>query len=108
LRKAETFLREGLEWVRKFSGGFEFYSGILIQLASTAQSLGEPIMTREWYTATLSVFEDLAPTFRLANLPAAGKCLLGLAEMAASQNAPDYSARLLGGLEGLQAEVESL
>jgi len=41
----------------------------------------------------------------MANLPMACQCLLRLAEVAASQNALDYSARLLGALVGLEAEA---
>jgi len=108
LRKAEAFLREGNDLVRKFSGGFDYFSKIYLQLAGKAQALGEHAMVREWYLAALSAFKDLAPVFKIANLPTAGKCLLGLAEVAASQNASDYSARLLGALVGLQAEDDCL
>lgn len=108
LRKVETFLREGLGWVRKFSGGFDFYAQIFLKLASKAQSLGEPAIAQEWYTAMLCVFNDLTTVFKMNSLPAAGECLLGLAEIAASQNRTAYSARLHGALDGLRAEFDNL
>jgi non-specific serine/threonine protein kinase len=108
LRKAEAFLREGLDLVRKISGGFDYFSIIILRLARKAQSLGQLVMACEWYAAALSTFMGLAPIFKMANLSTAGKCLLGLAEVAASQNALDYSARLLGALAGLQTVAECL
>jgi predicted ATPase/DNA-binding CsgD family transcriptional regulator len=108
LRKAEGYLREGLELASKFPGAFEYILVSYIDLARQAQSLGVYEMAQEWFRVVLTAFQEMAGVYQQANHRNAVECLLGLAEVAASQDKPVECARLLGALAAFIEEVVDL
>jgi tetratricopeptide (TPR) repeat protein len=99
---ARRLLLESLENSQKLGRAYGHNFATPILLAKAESRLGEPAGAIHWYREALSILREFYLDRSGWELCACGKCLYGLAELFVSQHRPVYSARLLGGLDGLR------